>query len=81
MSRTSEAPDTFPAVKPDTGPGLQDPRTIHPSPEDLLPTPGEPQQDIHPPESEPPEFPDDSSSDDPARGIVDPRNESVGPDI
>ena len=81
MSRTPDAPDKFRTVEPDLGPGLEDPRTIHPSPEGLFSNPGEPQRDIDSAEPEPPDCREDFSPDDNARGIVDPRTESVGPDI
>jgi hypothetical protein len=65
---------------PDPSPGLEDPRTIHPSPEEVFPEPGE-MPSAEAPESDPTgrdEGTDPGAGD---RGIVDPRNETIGPDI
>jgi hypothetical protein len=60
--------------------GLEDPRDLHPAPEGLFPDPGTP------PASgilgiDPPDEPANRMSDEEPRGIVDPRIETIGPDL
>lgn len=76
MSRSSATPD-------DSAPnvGLEDPRTIHPAPENVFPKPGEVTLPEPSSESDRASRNEDSKPSEAERGIVDPRNEVVGPDI
>jgi len=66
---------------PETNRGLEDPRTIHPSPEGVFPKPGEmPAAEIAS-EADTPDQNEEGAPDEGDRGIVDPRNETIGPDI
>jgi hypothetical protein len=78
MSQDHGPPDE--PSEPDANRGLEDPRTIHPAPEGLFPEPGEAPA-IESPASDPTSEDEGGTSDDSARGIVDPRNETIGPDI
>jgi len=70
-----------PRPEPDPGPGLEDPRTIHPSPEGVFPEPGETPLREDSSEFDSTSQEDDRESGDVDRGILDPRNETIGPDI
>jgi len=70
-----------PRLEPDPGPGLEDPRTIHPSPEGTFPEPGDMPLPESSSESDSTSQDEDGESDDLDRGIVDPRNDTIGPDI
>jgi len=67
-------------TEPDPSPGLEDPRTIHPSPEGIFPEPGE-MPSAQSPEADSTGRGEGTGSGDVDRGIVDPRNETIGPDI
>jgi hypothetical protein len=68
-------------MSPTSKPGLQDPRVIHPSPEDIVSDPTEPAKDEatqEPASSVPPE---NQVAEEVAPGIVDPRVDPIGPDL
>ena len=67
----------------DSGPsrGLEDPRIIRPSPEDLLPGGVESQSDESTWKSDAPATSEEACPEDVGRGIVDPRNDHIGPDL
>ncbi|WP_165226912.1 hypothetical protein [Aquisphaera insulae] len=72
------APDELPLLDP--GQGLQDPRTIHPAPDDVfndpaLPTGNGSSDGPNEPEQEP------ANPADAGGGIVDPRTEPKGPEL
>ena len=81
MSQSPVSPAETAAPEPETNRGLEDPRTIHPSPEDVFPEPNEMPVAELPPEADLPDQDEDGESDDVNRGIMDPRNETIGPDI
>src|SRR5262249_17914297 len=67
-------------TEPDPSPGLEDPRTIHPSPERIFRERGK-LPSAESPEPGPSDRGEDTESGDADRGIIDPRNETIGPDI
>ena len=79
VSRPSNEPD--PPRHEETSTGLEDPRTIHPSPDEVIP-----ESDSFPvPDSslntKPTRREANNESGDIDRGMVDPRQETMGPDI
>jgi hypothetical protein len=70
-----------PPVEP--GPGLEDPRMIHPSPEDVVSDPAETTADEHNQVQvvEGATSPEDQSPEEFEPGIVDPRIDRIGPDL
>ena len=81
MSRP-RAPLDEPAMsKPEANRGLEDPRTIHPSPEGTFPEPGEMPLPESSSESDSTSQGKGNESSDVNRGIVDPRIDTIGPDI
>ncbi|QEH36168.1 hypothetical protein OJF2_47280 [Aquisphaera giovannonii] len=70
--------DELPAFDPERG--LQDPRTIHPSPDDIFDDPAMPAVDESADRSDAPPR-EEGSPVAASPGIVDPRSEPAGPDI
>jgi len=60
---------------------MEDPRTIHPSPEGIFPEPGDMPLPESSSESDSTSQDEVGESGDVDRGIVDPRNDTIGPDI
>jgi hypothetical protein len=81
MSRPPVSPAETATPEPETNRGLEDPRTIHPSPENVFPEAGEMPPAESSAEADTPDQEEDSEPDEGDRGIVDPRNEPIGPDI
>jgi len=60
---------------------LEDPRIIHPSPEEIFFDPAESPGDVPMPEPDAMPTREEDAPDDEGRGMIDPRNDSIGPDL
>jgi len=83
MSRSPgpNASNEPPPSEPEPSRGLEDPRIIHPSPEGIFPDPAESPGNVPPSEPDPLPSPEDLAPEHEGRGMVDPRNDTTGPDI
>jgi len=69
-----------PELKP--SPGLQDPRTIHPSPEGVFPDPTDSPRNPSPSETDPqPSEESRHEEKNGGRGMIDPRHHTTDPDL
>ena len=73
--------DPIPLDDPDDAGALQDPRTVHPSPEGLFPDPTGPAATLPAPDPFPADPVADRPPDEGAGGMVDPRHDPFGPDL
>ena len=83
MSRHSgpNDPDESQDSSSDPARGLEDPRAIHPAPEGLFPETGAGSNQEADRESSDASGSENPPSEDQERGLVDPKNEEVGPDL
>jgi hypothetical protein len=81
MSQSTFHPDETNTPEPEKNRGLEDPRVIHPSPDETFPEPGELPLPESSPEADSSGGEEESESGDDTPGIVDPRHETIGPDI
>ena len=81
MSQSPILPDETKPPEPEKNRGLEDPRVIHPSPEVTFPEPGELPLAESSPEADSEGRDEDDEPGDDNPGIVDPRNETIGPNI